>query len=128
MLVGEVRSIAGGGLRAIVRVDLDASSGSRTTLDAALDTGFTGYLKLPRTRVEQLGLKRIGAANVSLADDRKVQSELFLASVRFGGKSRIAVIHALGTRALVGMQLLKGFRLEVGVFENGPVTLVPPQK
>ena len=53
---------------AVVPVEIEGPTGQRATVDAAIDTGFNGFLVLPPTLVERLSLPVVGGEPVTLAD------------------------------------------------------------
>ena len=56
--------------RSEVTVDLDvlSLSGSRVTISAVLDTGFTGFLLLSLQQVQELGVPLVDFREMELAD------------------------------------------------------------
>ena len=86
---------------------------SQTTQDveAIIDTGFTGEIKVPPQMIDDLGLKVTHTQQVTLGDSRKVD---FLASVAYvsldGIKNLVNVLVAPGD-VLIGVELLQKFKM-----------------
>lgn len=91
--------------------------------DAAIDTGFNGFLTLPAALVESLGLPFAGPTSAILGDGNAVQLSVFEGRVILDDREVGIDVLAAGGGALAGMSLLQGFELRVEVVEGGRVTL-----
>lgn len=49
--------------------------------------------------------------------------DVYAASVRWDGRSREVAVLSMGTRPLLGTEMLDGYRLEADFAESGPVTI-----
>jgi predicted aspartyl protease len=80
-----------------------------------VDTGFGGAIYLSEDRIASLNLPFLTSAPIILANQSVVISDVFEATVVwFAVARRVAVIAGpLGCDALVGMELLKGCRIEL---------------
>jgi predicted aspartyl protease len=80
--------------------------GKIKSVDAVIDTGFNGFLSLPIAIIMELGLPWN-----------------YHAEVIWNGQYREIEINAAETEPLLGMRMLKGYRLQVDAIEGGLVTI-----
>lgn len=91
--------------------------------EAAIDTGFTGFLTLSPALVELLQLPYWEASEFTLGDGSSVRLDVYKGRVSWDGLVReVLILEAEGT-SLVGMSLLYGYRLTMDVVDGGPVTI-----
>lgn len=95
----------------------------RVQLEAGIDTGFNGFLTLPRTMIEELGLVFVGPARAALGDGNEVRMDLFLAAVQWEDGPRDVLVLESEGGTLVGMALLGGCRVTMDVEEDGSVSI-----
>jgi clan AA aspartic protease len=110
-------------LHARVNVEILSADLPGTTIDAVIDTGFTGFLTLSANQISQLGLKELGAREARLGDGQFAIFRTFLATVNWHNKARPVVVLQSDAAALVGMELLRGQRLTVDVLPGGTVSI-----
>ena len=101
-----------------VRVPLQiaGNDGRFWSTEAVIDTGFNGFLTLPRDLVDSLGFRRRRRTNVLLANRVQASLNVWLAQVLW--HERIRTVHILesegvpffGTRLLAGSQMTAQFR------------------
>jgi clan AA aspartic protease len=92
-------------------------------VDAVIDTGFNGFLTLPRATVQTLQLPLAGNRRVMLGDGNTVVLDLYLATVLWDTQQReILVLQAEGG-LLMGMAMLYGYRVILHVVDNGDVLI-----
>ena len=92
-------------------------------MTAVVDTGFNGFLTLAPLTVSRLGLPVRAPTLATLADGTQVQLDVFEATVLWDGRRRILpILEAVGG-SLVGMSMLRGYRLVVDVVDGGAVTI-----
>lgn len=91
---------------AIIPVSVQDTHGHGQTIDAVLDTDYTGSLTLPPSLIAALGLPWRGYASAVLGDGSLQQFEVYAASVLWDGHVRVVEINAADTDPLVGMGLL----------------------
>jgi len=77
---------------AVLQVHVQGPAG-QTTMEAVLDTGFTGFLTLPLAVVMMLGLPFAGTSRATLSDGSEVGLDVFEATVLWDGR------HARALRA-----------------------------
>jgi hypothetical protein len=66
---------------AVVRFQVLGPAGQGMAVEAAIDTGFDGYLTLPAGLVRDLDLPFLGTTTATLGDGNSVHMALHLASV-----------------------------------------------
>ena len=110
---------------ATLELDVLGSEGARLVTTVLLDTGFNGFLTLPKETIRSLRLPHLGIGEAFLADGSAISVSIFSAEVRWH-KSDIRVFVAQAEGApLAGMALLDGSRVTMNVIENGEVTIEP---
>ena len=90
---------------------------------ALIDTGFTGFLSLPVSMIESLGLPWIFSDSVTLGDGSEVVFQMYRATVIWDGQFKVVDVAASESEPLLGMSLLYGFKLQVEAIERGTVTI-----
>lgn len=119
MLTGRVTSDN----EAILPIEVLGADGRAFQVKAGIDTGYNGFLTLPKRMIEDLDLTFVGPARAALGDGREVRMDLFLASIQWeGGPRDILVLESEGG-TLVGMGLLDGCRVVLDVEEGGVVSI-----
>ena len=91
--------------------------------DATIDTGFTGWLALPESAIEQLGLTHYGQRPANQAAGEADMFNIYSALVLWHGRPRPVVVHGTRGAPLIGMALLHGSRLIVDSWEGGDVVI-----
>ena len=110
---------------AIIELEIVGSNRRNETIEVAIDTGFDGYLALPRNIVKRLKLQLAENRRATLGDGNTVVLDVYLAKVLWHSQEReILVLQAEGG-PLVGMSLLNGNRVELMVVAGGAVTITP---
>jgi clan AA aspartic protease len=97
-------------------------------LSAIIDTGFTGALTLSKRQIDDLSLAPSGGCVAVLADGQAVESRVYRAMVRLDGTLTEVRVIEVPDAALIGMELLLGFRLRLDVVKDGEVVIerLPP--
>jgi clan AA aspartic protease len=109
-------------LEAIVSVVVRGLGGDRT-VDAVVDTGFNGWLSLPRRLISELRLAWRDTERAILADDSEILVDLYDADVDWHDEIR-RVYAADGCETpLIGMSLVRGSDLQIRLVENGRVAI-----
>ena len=93
------------------------------TETAVIDTGFNGWLTLPESIIQELGLTYYGQRPAVQASG---EAQLFLiygAMVSWDGEHRAVLVHQAEGTPLIGMGLLKGSRLIMDTREGGDVII-----
>lgn len=119
MIIGQVNSK----LEAVIPLTVRGPRGEAPALEVLLDTGYSGFLTLPSSSIVTLGLERVAASRLTLADGTEVISALYRAVIVWDGQERVTEVDALETAALAGMALMKGYELNARIVVGGRVTL-----
>ena len=88
-----------------------------TPYGGIVDTGFSGGIVIPLVTAVDIGLEKVGASSVTLADGSVQILPTFLSQVKIGNKIHDATTLILGSEVLIGMELLHDYR-----FCMSPVT------
>ncbi len=108
---------------AIVALEVEGSDGKKAAVEAAIDTGFNGFLTLPQTLIDELDLRFLGTGQAALGDGNEVEMDLYLAALRWTEGVRNVFVLAAEGGVLVGMLLLDGCRLILDIEEEGAVSI-----
>ncbi|MGH9836269.1 MAG: clan AA aspartic protease [Blastocatellia bacterium] len=119
MITGQVNSK----LEAVIPLTAHGPQGQTRTLEAVIDTGYSGFLTLPSAVIAALGLSHIATGHLTLADGGEIVSDLYLATVVWDGQERATEVDTLEAEVLVGMGLLKGYDLHARIAIGGQVTI-----
>ena len=106
-------------LESVVALDLRGPAGRARYVDAVVDTGFSRFLTLPPSLVEELGLPFAGARLVILADGSEVALDAYAVTVLWDGLPREIVAYSADTTPLIGMSMLESHSLYVEVRRTG---------
>jgi clan AA aspartic protease len=93
------------------------------SINAVIDTGFTGFLSLPQSLIDELELPWSYSDFATLGDGSKTLFDIHEASVIWDGQFREIEINSADTEPLLGMSMLRGYRLEVDTIQGGLVTI-----
>jgi clan AA aspartic protease len=114
--------------RAILRISVSNGASNSQTIDAWVDTGFTGDLVVPRSIIDSLGLEPSGAIDGVLADGTQTILETYHCEIEWFGKMRsLEVIANAGEMSLLGVGLLLAKELKID-YTNLIVSLQPSQR
>jgi clan AA aspartic protease len=90
---------------------------------AVIDTGFLGFLSLPTAVTTELDLQWKYSDWAKLGDGNKAFFDIYEAQIIWDGKRRDIEINASETYPLIGMSLLRGYRLQIDTTEGGLVII-----
>lgn len=119
MIIGQVNPRN----EAIIPVHVGAAGGQKLTLDARIDTSFSDYLSLPLATITALQLPYVETRTYSLGNNTRVDFDLYSATILWDGQERTILVLASEAHPLVGMALLKGFRLYIDAVDGGEVRI-----
>ena len=119
MIEGEVTP----GRRGVIRLRVSRPGGPSEEIQAAIDTGFTGFLALPTDTIARLELNLAGARRGRLADGNLILMNLYLANVLWDGLLRRVQVLETGGPCLVGVSLLYGYVLTFEAIDGGHVII-----
>lgn len=108
---------------AVVPVTVRAVGGREISLQAIIDTGFSGYLTLPPEQVADLELPFVERRAYVLGDNQEREFDVHAVIVNWDGNDRGILTLSSDGPPTVGMALLYGFRLLIDVVDGGEVTV-----
>lgn len=106
-----------------VALTLFDASGTAHTLDCIVDTGFAGQLKLPPYWTGSLRLPKLGRDRFRLADGTAEEYELYVARGLWDDVERFFEVVEMVGDPLIGVDILRGFRLLAEMTEEGVVLI-----
>ena len=123
MIRGMVEENADGRLEGWLTIPVErerASEGLRQC-EVVIDTGFTDWLMLPEVVIADLGLVSQGKISVTLATGEESQVDYYLTRVLW--HDELSWVEVIGStdQSLLGMELLRGYRLAIEAWEGGEV-------
>jgi clan AA aspartic protease len=110
-------------LEATIRLVVGNANSQRQTIDALIDTGFTGFLTLPRSVITTIKLQLYRREAGTLGDGSTCIFDVYRGLVIWDGEYREIDINASEAAPLVGMSLLYGYRVQLDAIEGGTVTI-----
>jgi clan AA aspartic protease len=108
---------------ATIRLVVSNESKKTQGIDAVIDTGFTGFLTLPLTVINNLNLRLYSREEGTLGDGSTCIFDVYSGLVIWDGEYRYIDVNAAETDPLVGMSLLYGYRMQLDAIEGGTVTI-----
>ncbi len=118
MMQGYVNKNCEATILVVVRNDAKLKS-----INAVIDTGFTGFLSLPNDIITELDLLWSYRDRGTLGDGSEVLFDIYDAVVIWDGKSQEIEVNSAETDPLIGMSMLRGYRLQVDTIEGGLVII-----
>jgi clan AA aspartic protease len=118
-----IRGVVNARNEAIVRFRMRGPGHSGLDVDVVVDSGFTSTLALPSSTIAALGLIRQSGVRAVLADGSSQQFDPYTAEMSWDGSWRQVLVYALGSEALLGMELLAGHELRISVVPGGAVEI-----
>jgi clan AA aspartic protease len=97
--------------------------GKLKSVNAVIDTGFTGFLSLPSAIIAELELPWSYRDRATLGDGSETLFDIHEASVIWDEELREIEINLADTEPLLGMSLLRGYRLQVDNIQDGLVII-----
>ena len=125
MIRGRVEENADGRLEGWITIPVErerASEGLRQC-EVVIDTGFTDWLMLPEVVIADLGLVSQGKVSVTLATGEESQVDYYLTRVLWHDELRWVEVIGSTDQSLLGMELLRGYRLAIEAWEGGEVVV-----
>lgn len=121
MIIGQVNPRT----EAVIPVTIQNNTGRTQTLDAIIDTGFSGYISLPLVTITALQLTYAQSRIFSLGNNARVNFDLYEAVLEWEGQERDVLVLASEAHPLIGMSLLKGYRITIDAIDGGEVRIEP---
>ena len=119
MILGQVNPRT----EAVIPVMVQDAGGDLLTHSAVVDTGFSGYMTLPPSTITGLQLPFLSSRVFSLGDNAQVNFDIYKATLLWDGRDRDIEVLASEAHPLVGMSLLKGFRITIDAVDGGEVRI-----
>ena len=110
---------------AIISLNVGGPRNRGRSIDAVVDTGFNGFLTLPSSLIQELGLVWRRRGRAMLADGRDSLFDIYEATVTWNSRPRRIAVDEAECDPLVGMSLLYGCELTVQVVDGGRVVICP---
>ncbi len=110
---------------AIISLKVRGPEDRECAIDAVVDTGFNGFLTLPASLTQELGLVWRRRGRAMLADGRDSLFDIYEATVTWNSRPRRIAVDEADCDPLVGMSLLYGCELTVQVVDGGRVVIRP---
>ena len=107
----------------VVPLILRDAIGHEHALSAIVDTGFTGSLTLPKEMIASLGLMWHDETLGILADGGSTVFDTYHVTVIWDGNPQVILVDELESEPLIGMRLLRGFRLVIENVDRGAVQI-----
>lgn len=99
------------------------SNGQREFVNTVIDTGFDGFLSLPSEIIARLELPWRTSNIATLGDGSKTLFDFYTGTVIWDGQYRSIDIAESETEPLLGLAILRGYRLQVDNVEEGIVEI-----
>jgi clan AA aspartic protease len=111
----------------LLSVDVRATPTSGlATIEAWIDTGFTGELVLPEHAIRSLDLEHSGSVDAVLADGSQIELNTYTCFVHWiDGERRLEVVANQGNYPLLGVGLLLGLELRLN-YQTRSLTIDVP--
>ena len=120
-----IRGIVNERLEPTVAVEVANGDGDSRTVEAVLDTGFSGHLTLSQDLIESLRLDYYAQIQMVLADGEDTTVYSYQGFVNWFGQTKRAVILASEGVPLLGMSLLAGCKITMRVRAGGEALIEP---
>jgi clan AA aspartic protease len=100
---------------ACVQIRLDENQ----TLEFVIDTGFSGWMMLPRDMIQYLNLEVIGSINCNTINGISIETEFVEMEIEWLGEKRsIIILISEYQDALIGTRFIEGARLTIDYLNN----------
>jgi clan AA aspartic protease len=112
------------------RIDLVVfgPAGHRKTVAAVVDTGPSGWLTLPKSVIDDLGLLKTGTVRAALANGSEAEFNTYEGAVLWNRRRHRIEVEEAETTPLIGISLMAGCELKMEVWRGGDVSIKPPRR
>lgn len=124
MKIGEVE-LQNGLLFPKVSFDIVGSNGRVESIYGTLDTGFTGWVALPESEIDHLGLRFSHDDVLTLADNETVQAPLYVAEVFLADRWHRVFVVQIGSIPLIGTGIVGNARITLDMIPDGEIDYLP---
>ncbi len=107
----------------VVPLAVSGPAGRVRDIEAVIDTGYNGFLTLPRVLVSELGLPFVTTSQALLADGHEATFDVHRVTVLLDGESRTVDVYVSDAAPLAGMRLLDGHSVCLDVEPGGRVVI-----
>ena len=118
-----ITGVVNANYEATIQLVVRGAHGQQETIEAVIDTGFTGSLTLPPMLITALGLPWLGRQRAMLGDGSVRFFDVYAATIIWDGQVRTVETDATDTEPLLGMSLLAGHEVRMQVVDGGTVTI-----
>ena len=108
---------------AVINVTIQGQQNQVDEFEAIIDTGFNGFLTLPLSMINRLGLPWFTQGRVTLANGDEELIDIHIATIIWDGLPRRLMVDTANTTPLIGMALMRNYELNIQNIDNGIVTL-----
>ena len=125
MIRGQVRPARDDdtGLEARITVDIVGANQVFQTLEVVVDTGYTGWMSLPETVINAIGLDYAGIRPATLANGQTVPTAAYNAGLLWHGQPVDVVVQSLNNKPMIGTELLAYYHLAIDWWDGGDVII-----
>ena len=109
-----------------IPVERERASEGLRQCEVVVDTGFTDWLMLPEPVIAELGLVSQGKVSVTLATGEESQVDYYLTRVLWHGELIWVEIIGSLDQSLLGMEMLRSYRLAMDAWVGGEVIIEEP--
>lgn len=113
---------------AVISLPLRGPTGQTREIEVVIDTGYSGFLTLPPTLVEELGLPFQHRGRAFLANVSVEAFNIHDVTALWDGMPRDIEADAVGPTPLAGMLLLDSHNLYVEIEDGGRVIIEPREQ
>jgi clan AA aspartic protease len=106
-----------------VELTLRNLEGDPIEVTAVVDTGFSGFLTVPFSVLEQLGLSQTDTEEATLADGSVLRFGVYEVTLDWEEEERTVPVYATESAALLGVSMLLGCIGTFEFIEGGMVTI-----
>ena len=92
-----IEGVVNAGHEAVVTPPLRGPNGQVRDIEAAIDTGYSGYLTLPSVLTAELGLDFRGNGHAYMANDAVVEFDVYNVTALWDGRPRDVEADAMGS-------------------------------
>ena len=118
-----IQGVVNAAYEPIVNLTVQGPSGQSQEIQAVIDTGYNGFLTLPRTLVTELGLVYRDRGRAILADGSETFWDIYDVAVLWNSRLRNTRASAADATPLVGMRMLDRHTLNIDVEDGGRVVI-----
>lgn len=99
--------------------------GPIVTVEAIVDTGFSGFMQIPISTARELRLRRAGTVTAQLADGKVLPMPVAHISARLGNGEKVSGVAQVspGRVMLVGMEFLQYYKAVLTVSHSNGVVI-----